>query len=257
MITKEQLATWRKDRTLAHVVPFGVFMIFNLLGQFIGEKMLWEHDDAPWYLHYPDQLFYPLQTLFTGGALIFFWKHYEFSWNTKKVLIGILAGLIGIGFWILPTQIYDWLGMTGKPESFIEKLTGLAPRREGFDPFVFESAAASYFSLIMRLMRAIVIVALVEEIFWRGFLMRFLLDLEGDYWKQPFGKPAKISFIVVTLAFMLAHAPLDWLGALVYGSLAYGITVWTRSLLAVVVMHGVANATMAYYALHHGKLGLW
>lgn len=257
MITKEQLALWRQDRTLAHVVPFGVFMIFNLVSGFIGEKMLWEHDAAPWYRHWPDQLFYPLQTLFTAAALVFFWKHYEFSWNTKKVFIGVLAGLIGIGFWILPTQMYDWLGMNGKPESLFEKLSGLAPRHEGFDPFVFDSPAAQTFSLISRLLRAVVIVALVEEIFWRGFLMRFLLDMDGDYWKQPFGKPSKISFSVVTLAFMLAHAPIDWLGALIYGSITFAVTVWTRSLLAVVVMHGVANATMATYALHFGKLGLW
>lgn len=254
---KEQLALWRKDRTLAHVVPFAVFMIFNLLSQFIGEKMLWEHDAAPWYRHYPDQLFYPLQTLFTAAALVFFWRHYELKWDSKKVGIGVIAGLIGIGFWLLPTTLYDHLGMTGKPESFFEKLTGLAPRKDGFDPFVFESAFASYFSLTMRLLRAIVIVALIEEIFWRGFLMRFLLDMDGDYWKQPFGKACRLSFFVVTFAFVLAHGPLDWAGALVYGSLTYAITVWTKNLLAVVVMHGVANATMAWYSLYYGKLGLW
>ena len=40
----DQLKAWRKDRTLAHVVPFAVFMIFMLLYQFVGEAMLWEHD---------------------------------------------------------------------------------------------------------------------------------------------------------------------------------------------------------------------
>ncbi|MGC6425694.1 MAG: CAAX prenyl protease-related protein [Akkermansiaceae bacterium] len=254
---KDQLALWRKDRTLAHVVPFGIFMIFNLLGQFIGEKILWEHDLAPWYRHYPDQLFYPLQVIFTGAALIFFWHHYELKWNTKKIGIGAIAGVIGIGFWLLPTTLYDHLGMTGKPDHFFAKLTGLAPRKEGFDPFVFESALASYFSLFMRLMRAVIIVALIEEIFWRGFLMRFLLDRDGDYWRQPFGKASGLSFFVVTFAFMLAHAPLDWAGALVYGSITYGVTIWTKNLLSVVIMHGVANATMAWYALHYGKLGLW
>lgn len=218
--------------------------------------MLWEHDRAPWYRHWPDQLFYPIQTVACLGVLAFFWKHYEFQWS-RKIWVGALAGFIGIGFWLLPTTLYDWLGMTGKPDGFFEKLTGLAPRREGFDPGVFENPAAYWTSLILRMVRAVIVVALVEEIFWRGFLMRFLLDMDGDYWKVPFGKPAKISFVVVTLVFVLAHAPIDYAGAIVYGSLTYAVAVYTKSLLACVVMHGVANATMGVYALYFGKLGLW
>jgi len=241
---------------LAYVVPFAVFMIFNLIYQFVGDAMLWEHDRAPWYRHWPDQLFYPIQTVACLGVLAFFWKHYEFQWS-RKIWVGALAGFIGIGFWLLPTTLYDWLGMTGKPDGFFEKLTGLAPRREGFDPGVFENPAAYWTSLILRMVRAVIVVALVEEIFWRGFLMRFLLDMDGDYWKVPFGKPAKISFVVVTLVFVLAHAPIDYAGAIVYGSLTYAVAVYTKSLLACVVMHGVANATMGVYALYFGKLGLW
>lgn len=252
----EQLKTWRKDRTLAHVVPFGTFMVFMLLSQFVGEKILWEHDNAPWYQHWPEQLFYPLQTIVTLVVLVFFWRHYELKWS-NKVWIGALAGLIGIGFWLLPTTLYDYYGMTGKPETFLQELTGLAPRKEGFDPGVFGSPAAYWGSLVMRVLRAVVIVALVEEIFWRGFLMRFLLKMDGDYWKVPFGKPALISYLVVTGAFILAHGNVDKAGALVYGSLTYGVAVWTRSLLACVVMHGVANATMAWYAMTYAKYGMW
>lgn len=252
----KQLLIWREDRTLAHVVPFAAFMIFNLIYQFAGEAMLWEHDEAPWYRHWPEQLFYPIQTVVCLGVLAFFWKHYEFQW-CNKVWIGALAGLIGIAFWLLPTTLFDWLEMNGEPDGFFEKLTGLAPRREGFDPGVFKNPTAYWSSLILRFLRAVIVVALVEEIFWRGFLMRFLLDMDGNYWKVPFGKPAWISFVVVTLAFVVAHAPIDYAGAVVYGSLTYAVAVCTRSLLACVVMHGVANATMGIYALSCGKFGLW
>jgi len=195
----EQLKIWRENRNYAYVVPFAAFMIFNLIYQFVGEAMLWEHDHAPWYRHWPEQLFYPIQTILCGLVLAFFWKHYEFRW-TSKVWIGVFAGFVGIAFWLLPTVLYDHFGMTG---------------------------------------------------------MRFLLDMDGDYWKVPFGKPALISFIVVTLAFMLAHAPLDWAGALIYGSITYWVAVKTKSLLACVVMHAVANTSMAAFAMVYGKYGLW
>lgn len=251
-----RLTTWQNDRTLAHVVPFGVFMLFQLIGQVAGEGISWVHEAAPWYQRWPEQLFYPIQTMATLATLLFFWRQYELNWSAKWVAWGVVAGAIGIGFWLLPTTLYDYWRMTGEPDGFWQKLSGLAPRTEGFNPGVFEGGAF-WTSLGLRFLRAVVVVALVEEIFWRGFLMRFLLKMDGDYWRVPFGKPAWISFFVVTGAFMLAHAPLDWLGAFVYGSLTYGLCVWSRSLLACVVMHGVANALMGWYALAYGKFGLW
>ena len=85
----------------------------------------------------------------------------------------------------------------------------------------------------------------------------FLLDPDRDYWKVPFGKPAWISYGVVTVAFMLVHQPVDYLGALIFGSIMYWVAVSTKSLMACIVMHGVANLLMGLYALHYGKYGLW
>ena len=252
------LNRWQNDRTLAHVAPFGVFMIFQLIGQFAGEAMLWEHEAAPWYRHWPEQLFYPIQTLATLLALLFFWQHYELNWSLKWVVIGAIAGAVGIGFWLLPTTLYDYWGMTGEPQTFWQGLMsfGLAPRKEGFNPGVFDGGAY-WASFLFRFLRAVVVVALVEEIFWRGFLMRFLLKMDGDYWKVPFGKPAWLSFFMITAAFTAAHASVDYLGAFIYGSVTYAFCVWSRSLLGCVVMHGVANALMGWYALTYGKFGLW
>ncbi len=250
------LSKWRNYRTLAHVAPFGVFMLFQFLGDFVGSKILWEHEAAPWYQQWPEQLFYPIQALATLAVLVFFWKNYELKWSAKWVFWGALAGVLGIGLWLLPTTLYDYWGMTGKPEGFWAELSGLAPRKEGFNPGVFHGGAV-WASLLLRLLRAVVVVALLEEIFWRGFLMRFLLKMDGDYWQVPFGKPAWISFLVVTGAFVIAHGQVDRLGALVYGTLTYGFCVWSRSLLGCVVMHGVANALMAWYALSFAKYGLW
>lgn len=253
----QSLQDIRDNRNCAHIVPFGVFMAVMLIQQFFFDPFFrWEHDDAAWWRHYPEQLFYPLQTVLVAGVLAFFWKHYDFRW-TSKVWVGVVLGVVGIAIWLLPTTLYDYWGMEGKPDTLLEKLTGLAPRREGFDPGVFENPMAFWASLILRVLRAVVIVSLVEEIFWRGFLMRFVADPDGDYWKVPFGKPTWRSFVVVTAAFMLAHAPVDWLGAFFFGSLMYGCAVWTRSLLACVVMHGVANAVLAWYAMEFEKFGMW
>ncbi len=257
MSTREKIQRWQNDRTLAHVVPLAVFMLFLMPFMFFdGAKWFrWEHPSAPWWQQWPEQWLYPLQSFVGLALLIFFRKHYELKWS-KSVWFGALMGAVGIGFWLLPTTLYDWLGIDGKPEGILKYL-GVMPRTEGFDPGVFDSPAAYWASLILRFFRAVVIVSLVEEIFWRGFLMRFLLDRDGDYWKIPFGQPAWISYLVTTGAFMLAHAPVDYLGAFIYGSLTYFVAVRTKSLTACVVMHGVANLLMGCYALAYAKYGLW
>ena len=112
-------------------------------------------------------------------------------------------------------------------------------------------------AVVFRFVRAAVVVAFVEELMWRGFLMRFVLKPDGNYWKIPFGTPSWRSYLIVTALVVLVHQPVDYAGAFVWGTLVYFVACWTKSLLACVVMHGVANFLMGWYALAFGKYGLW
>ena len=242
--------------TRAHVVPFAVFMAFMILLQLVGGFIEWKHPDAPWWRQDPAQIIYPIQTFVTLGLLIHYRKFYQFDWSVKWSLVGILFGAVGIAFWLFPSYLYDAWGLTGKTDGWLE-LLGVTERNEGFDPGLFQNPVAYWTSLILRFFRAAVVVALVEEIFWRGFLMRFVCDWEGDYWKQPFGRPHWLSYLVVTGAFVLAHAPVDYAGATIYGSLTYLLCVWSKNLGACVVMHATANFLMGIYIMKTGHYGLW
>lgn len=242
--------------TLAHVLPFAVFMTFMVVLQLVAVKIEWKHPDAPWWRQDPAHFVYPIQTLATLGVLLRYWKSYAFHWSWKWSLVAVLFGTLGIGFWLLPTTLYDHWGLQGKPTGIL-KLLGFEARREGFDPGIFENPAAMWTAVLLRFLRAAVVVALVEEIFWRGFLMRFVCDWEGDYWKQPFGRAHWKSYSIVTGLFMLAHAPVDYAGAFVYGSLTWLLCIWTRNLGACVVMHATANLLMGLYIMAYGKYGLW
>jgi len=163
---------------------------------------------------------------------------------------------VGIGFWLLPTTLYDVLGSTGKPDAWLRTL-GVAARTDGFNPGLFQNPLAYWTALGLRFLRAVVVVALVEEIFWRGFLMRFVCDWEGDYWRQPFGRATWLSYLIVTGMFIFSHGALDWAGAWVYGSLTYLLCVWSKNLGSCVIMHGTANLLMGLYIMAYGKFGLW
>ena len=245
-----------EELTRAHVFPFVAFMSFMLVLMVLGYAIEWKHPDAPWWRQDPAQFVYPLQTLVALGFVIYYWRSYTFNWSLKWSLVGIVFGAVGIGFWLLPSMLYDAWGLTGKTEGLL-KTFGVTERNEGFDPGLFEHPAAYWSSLVLRFFRAVIVVALVEEIFWRGFVMRIVLDWEGDYWKQPFGRHRWISYLIVTGLFMTAHASIDYAGAFVYGSMTYFLCVWSKNLGACVVMHATANLLMGLYIMATGKYGLW
>lgn len=242
--------------TKAHVWPFAGFMVFLIVLQLVESFIGWDHPAAPWWKRDAAQWMYPIQTLVILGLLIRYWKFYRFDWSLKWSVIAVFFGAVGIGFWLLPTTLYDAWGLSGETEGWMKWL-GIAKRDQGFDPGIFEHPVAYGFSLTMRFLRAVVIVALVEEVFWRGFVMRFCMDWDGNYWKQPFGRAHWKSYLIVTSLFMAAHAPIDWAGALVYGSLTYFLCIWSKNLGACVVMHAVANLLMGIYVMSYGKYGLW
>jgi uncharacterized protein len=242
--------------TMAHVLPFGVFIGFLILLQLVTGLIGWDHSDAPWWRRDPAHWVYPLQSLACLGLLVYFRRQYVFDWSLRWSLVAVVFGAVGIGFWLLPTWLYDRLGLSGESEGWLG-FFGVQDRRDGFDPWIFEDPAARAVTVFFRFLRAVVVVALVEEIFWRGFLMRFVQNWEGDWWKQPFGRHSWRAFLVVTFGFVAAHGADDRVGAMVYGSLTYLLCVWSKNLGACVVMHAVANLLMCVFIMQTGNLGLW
>ena len=254
------MSTLAEKKTKAHVIPFCVFMGILMIDMFL-EPLGFRLDNIsqPWYRRRPEYLLMLIQLVVILPMFVYWRKYYD--WNFRKGwLLAIVGGVVGIAIWIAPTHLYTALELgaaEGSDPSWYKWL-GLAPRDEGFDARIFEEGSGVYWAAIVgRFVRAVVLVSLVEEVFWRGFLMRFLLKPDGNYWKVPFGQFSWKSYGVVTVLFMLVHAPVDWLGAFFFGSIMYYVAVKSKSLFACILMHGVANFLMGWYALASGKYGLW
>ena len=95
----------------------------------------------------------------------------------------------------------------------------------------------------------------LEEIFWRGFLLRYLI--REDFTSLPFGSWSRFSFLVTTLGFMFEHGMVDWPAALVTGVLYNLVAIRTRSLSACVLAHALTNALLGGYVMHTGQWGFW
>jgi CAAX prenyl protease-like protein len=250
------LRKWQNDKTLAHVAPFALFMLLLLPDQLLeifGFTV--RNPEYPWYRFAPEQWLLPLQTVICLALLIFFWKQYDFR-PVRGLGIAVLAAVIGIAIWILPGHLYVSQEMeAGTFWSYF----GFAERKEGFNPSFIEDHSLFWYwmAVVFRFLRMVVVVALIEEIFWRGFLMRFLLRMDGNYWKVPFGQFHWLTLVVVTGLFVGIHGPDDRFAALIYGLLTYAVAVRTKSLAACVVMHATANLLLGIYTMSTGQWGYW
>lgn len=244
-------------RTKAHVGPFVIFMAFLAVPDVLGlcgiEIPAANSPDVSWW-SVSQVWLYSLQTVACAIGLWWWWKHYEFR-PASGVLLGIAFGVVGIALWILPGYLFRHWEMN---EGWWQYL-GFTARNEGYNPGQLRNHGdAIYFGfLAMRFCRLVLVVPLIEEIFWRSFLMRILVDPEGDFWKVPFGTFHLRSLAVVTGLFVMAHSSADYSGALIYGLLTYWLAVKSKSLTACVAMHATANLLLGVYVLQTGQWGYW
>lgn len=206
------------------VAPFAAFLFLLCLADVAGGP-------AKYWV-------FPAQTFFCGGMLIWFWPHYSFKAPVKAGFALFVAVLVLL-IWISPQEFFG------------------APRRfHGFDPTVFQKNSTLHsLNLALRFARLVLVVPLVEEIFWRGFLLRYLI--RDDFEKVPFGAFTWLSFTAVSIGFCIEHQFADWPAALAAGALFNAVAYKTRSLSACLLAHAAANLLLGLYIMRTGQWGFW
>ncbi len=208
-----------------------VFVLLLALGQLL------KRSGAIWRIA-PEFSIYPVQTLVCGGLLILFRQNYEFHSLRRPILVIAIALFVFL-LWIAPQRFLHFQA-----------------RREGFNLDVWVNNPLFYWStLIFRFVRLVIVVPLLEEIFWRGFLLRYLIS--ENFEDVPFGSFSWLSFSVVTIGFALSHSMADWPAAIVTGAL-YNFTAYrTRSLLSCVATHSLTNLALGLWVVNTKQWGFW
>lgn len=246
------LASLRASATAAHVMPL---LVFTALLSVPGFFRI-ENPELPWYQQAPEHWLYPLQTLLCGGLLWTFRRHYTLT-PFRGLGLAVILAIIGIAVWIAPAWLYQKLAPSADTPDWWSWL-GLVERKDGFDPTLLAAwPAGETAAIVMRFVRMVLVVPLVEELFWRGFLMRYVNAADGNWQRVPFGTHTWRGFFTVTSMVMLIHAPQDYLAAFVWGSLMYWLAVRSRSLGACVLMHALGNLLLGLYALKTQQWGFW
>ena len=200
---------------------------------------------------------YPAKTIAVAAALWAYRNKYEelrphWSW------LAVAVGLAAIAFWIFGDPYYPGLGeaMT-RVEAWANRLFGYREPQwtppVPFDPHTLGAATRMWSFIAVRVVGAVLVVPLMEELFWRGFLIRWLV--KEDFKSVPLGTFTWQSFAITVAMFGAEHN--EWLAGLVCGALYNWLYYRTKSVTACVIAHAVSNAALAAWVLARGDWKFW
>ncbi|MBL8328956.1 MAG: CAAX prenyl protease-related protein [Rubrivivax sp.] len=216
----------------AYIAPFILFMLLLALRGAAPQDGSWGFD-VRWL--------YAVQTLLVGGLLMLLWRHYGelFAQNLPSARELLLAVALGVGVFVL------WIHLDAPWMLLGEPAAGFVPL-DGQGQLIWALVA-------FRLLGAAVVVPVMEELFWRSFLMRWI---DRPVFESVDPQSVSLKAIVLsTFVFTLAHT--QWLAAIIAG-LAYALIYrFTGKLWTAVIAHAVTNGLLGWWVLRTGQWQFW
>ncbi|MBI5863509.1 MAG: CPBP family intramembrane metalloprotease [Planctomycetes bacterium] len=225
----------------ALIAPLFAYLILLALLSFrepIGEQWVW------------------VLNLIRGvGGMFVVWivrKHLP-AWGKPHVLLAFLAGVACAALWVVVHKVALSAGIT---HPFWPVLFGKAKPPEEINPFGMGLPTwVVWANIVTRIGVATTTVAVVEELFWRAFLLRVLIDWERFH-EVPIGKFTWRSFLVSSAVSIMEH-PQHWVTSITCWFAFNGLMYWKRSILFLVLVHGFTNLVLYIYVVAYRDWIFW
>jgi uncharacterized protein len=225
-LTDQPSGLWRH---IPYVLPFAVFLAFLALQK---------------YFPLPPGAEFLVRDLLMAGVLIGFSRQViqlKPSRPVETVILGVVVFLIWVGPDVLfPHYREHWLFQN----SILGQLTVSIPGEALLKPWV----------LWPRILQAVLFVPILEELFWRAWLMRWLVSPQFE--KIPLGAYQAGAFWIVAALFASEHGPY-WDVGLIAGVAYNWWMVRTRSLADCILAHAVTNGCLCWYVVATHRWVYW
>jgi len=184
---------------------------------------------------------YGITVLLVGGLLAWFWREYgelvAQTWPSgPEIALAVATGVVVFALWIHLDA--PWMTLGSPAASFLP----------------LDAQHALIWPLVaVRWVGATLIVPVMEELFWRSFVMRWVQSPQFEaLLPQRVGLKA---VVLSTFVFTLAHTL--WLAAVIAG-LAYAwLYVRTGRLWVPVIAHAVTNGALGVWVVATGNWAFW
>jgi CAAX prenyl protease-like protein len=147
------------------------------------------------------------------------------GWRLLDAAVGIALAAL----WMAP---YVWI-------------EAIRPAGPGFDPEQLGPGRVGW-ALGLRLFGFALVTPFLEEIFIRGFVMRYadVFQSRGDFRRIPLARYTRVSFAATVVVFTIAHVPWEYWVAVPWVALTNLWFYYRRDLYAVIVAHAATNAAI-------------
>jgi CAAX prenyl protease-like protein len=234
---------------LVYLLPIAVYLVVGSFepspppagGEEVAEPWL---DLGIRYEHYP--WIYGLKILLTVVAIVAVARGYP----PRKSLhpLAFAVGVLGVVAWIALAHCQKWLITALDIEAVTSWLGGVRP---GYNPLAeLGHTPEGYLFLVIRFAGLAAIVPLIEEMFLRGFLMRYFI--RADWWNVPIGTPDRVGIAAAIVLPVLMH-PQEALAAVVWFGAVAWLLLRTKNAWDCVAAHAVTNFLLGVYVVTSGQ----
>lgn len=186
---------------------------------------------------------YSCKLALTAGLLLVcrsVWGDMAAPRRAADVIVPLLAGILVFGLWVGLDKLvaYPRLG-----------------ERTAFDPFAeMEEALGRSLFLAARFLGLVVVVPVMEELFFRSFLIRLFSSPERTLDLPP-GRFRLEGALISGLLFTLVHP--EWPAAAATAAAYTLVLARTRTVLACVIAHATTNLSLGCYIVATGSWHYW
>jgi len=227
-----------KREIVPRTVPFALYMAFIAIEEAL--HFLNQHG----LIHLGDKsllFLYPVKIACVGFALLLYGPQYrEICLRDLLKPVHTCAGVLtGLAVFIL------WINMTWHFATFGNPV--------GSSPMNIEGPGLRYAFISSRLLGAVVVVPVMEELFWRSFMIRYVIN--PGFLEVPIGQFTWSSFVIIAVLFGLEHNL--WLAGMMAGAAYSVILYYTKSIAQCILAHAVTNLALGVYVLNTGLWKFW
>jgi CAAX prenyl protease-like protein len=214
----------------ARIVPFAVYLLFIFIADVLS-RLGYSAAQTRWL--------YAVKITAVLAALVFYRRAYaELAWRpmgASALAASVATGLAVFVLWISLDAGWMQIGSAA-----------------GFDPR-YAGGAVNWGLVALRIAGAALVVPVMEELFWRSFLLRWLHS--PDFLHVRAAAVGLKALAISVLLFGFEHNL--WLAGMVAG-LAYGL-LYMRSgnLWTAIVAHGITNGVLGVWIVATGNWHYW
>lgn len=227
---------WFSRAAVARSAPFLAYILFIVLGDLLERSGLGA-DDLRWL--------YAVRIAVVGALLAWFWRDYTELFSTaphagparplaEALAVSVVTGVLVLVLWINLSDGWMVIGNSA-----------------GFDPTA--GGETDWLLVAVRIFGAAAVVPIMEELFWRSFLLRWIVA--ADFRNVDPAQVTWKSLVITVVLFGFEHNL--WLAGIVAGAAYSALYVRYRTLWMPILAHAVTNLLLGIWVVRTGSWSFW